>query len=184
MGKIFVVSGPSGAGKDAVITKLAQNNLRFYTIKTTTTRAMREGEGEGKPYYFISKKEFKKKIAVGEMVEWAIVYNNYYGSSKEEIDRALRENEIVIWKVDPQGARKIKELMPEVVTIFVIPPSFEMLEDRLRGRGQDSDEVINRRLKAARRELAHLLDWDYVVLNEEDLLDETAEKVLDIIRVN
>ena len=184
MGKIFVVSGPSGAGKDAIIGKLAEKNLRFYTIKTTTTRTMRASESEENPYYFISKKEFKKKIAAGEMLEWTIVYNNYYGSSRQEIDRSLRENDLVIWKVDPQGARKIKELMPEVVTIFVIPPSFELLEDRLRTRGQDSDEVINRRLKAARRELAHLLDWDYVVLNEEDLLDEAAEKIMDIIRVN
>lgn len=184
MGRLFVVSGPSGAGKDSIIEGLQRKGLKFYVVITTTSRPMRENEKQGHPYFFISKREFKRKIDCGELFEWANVYNHYYGSTKQEVEKALEDYDIVILKIDPQGGRSIKKIIPRAITIFIVPPSFDLLEERLRMRGQDSDEVINRRLKVARKELAHLLDWDYVVVNEEEALGQAVAEVMNIIRIN
>lgn len=184
MGKLFVITGPSGAGKDSVIYKAKDLGLLFGQVVTTSTREIRHGESEGHPYYFISVDEFKKKIEQKEMVEWARVYGNYYGSSQAEVVNKLTEYQVVVVKVDPQGARTFKKMRPDCKTIFIMPPSYEYLEKRLINRETDSKEVIKQRLDTAKRELENLLDWDYLVVNEEGKLKEAAQEVKEIIETN
>lgn len=181
MGKLFVITGPSGAGKDSVIQQSRELGQDFETIITTSTREMRPGEAEGAPYHFISREAFEESIEKGDFLEWAEVYGNLYGSTKAEVEDALKASDVVVLKIDPQGARTIKKSMPEVVTIFVMPPSFDYLEKRLVGRGTDSDETIRERLRVARREMEHMLDWDYLVVNEEGKLEQAAREVIEII---
>ena len=180
-GKLFVVTGPSGAGKDSVIDKARVLGLDFGSVTTTSTRPMRSGEAEGSPYYYITSDEFEKKVKNSEMIEWAEVYGNFYGSTKEEVERAQKKHDVVIIKVDPQGARTYKKIVPEAVSIFIKPPSFEYLEKRLINRASDSPEVIKKRLNTAQYELQNLDFWDYVVVNKEGELDGTAEKLIDIV---
>ncbi|MBU0671149.1 guanylate kinase, partial [Patescibacteria group bacterium] len=117
-------------------------------------------------------------------IEWAKVYGNYYGSTKKEVEDKLSKNEVVVVKVDPQGARTFKKMMPEAISIFIMPPSYEYLEKRLVNRETDTKEVIKQRLETARKELENLLDWDYLVVNEEGKLDEAATEVKEIIDNN
>ena len=184
MGKLFIITGPSGAGKDSVIYRSKDQGLEFSQVITTSTREVRAGESEGHPYHFISEDDFKKKIDKKEMIEWAEVYGNYYGSSKDEVEEKLSNNDVVVVKVDPQGARAFKKIMPEAISIFIMPPSYEYLEKRLVNRETDSKEVIKQRLETARRELENLLDWDYLVVNEEGKLDEAAAEVKEIVENN
>ncbi|MFH1781636.1 MAG: guanylate kinase [Patescibacteria group bacterium] len=184
MGKLFIITGPSGAGKDSVIYRSKDQGLNFAQVITTSTREIRAGESEGHPYHFISEEEFKKVIDGEEMIEWAKVYGNYYGSTKKEVEDKLSKNEVVVVKVDPQGARTFKKMMPEAISIFIMPPSYEYLEKRLVNRETDTKEVIKQRLETARKELENLLDWDYLVVNEEGKLDEAATEVKEIIDNN
>ncbi|EKD76729.1 MAG: hypothetical protein ACD_43C00009G0008 [uncultured bacterium] len=182
MGKLVIVTGPSGAGKDSVINKVKDLGLAFGQVVTTSTRSMRNTENEGKPYFFTTKEQFEAKIKADELIEWAEVYGNLYGSTKTELERKLAENAVVIVKVDPQGARSYKTIKPEAITIFIMPPSYEYLEKRLINRETDTPEVIKQRLATAQRELENLLDWDYLVVNEEGKLDEAAEEVIQIVK--
>ena len=181
MGKLFIITGPSGAGKDSVIFRAKEQGLEFAQVITTSTREIRAGESEGNPYHFASEEEFKKMKDSDGMIEWAEVYGNLYGSSKKEVEDKLSENDIVVVKVDPQGARTFKKMMPEAVSIFIMPPSYEYLEKRLVNRENDSKEVIKQRLETARKELENLLDWDFLVVNEEGKLDEAAAEVREIV---
>lgn len=181
-GKLFVVTGPSGAGKDSVLARTKELGLDAGSVITTSTRAMRPGESERHPYYFVTQEEFEKKIDQKEMIEWAEVYGNYYGSTRAEVERVLAENPVVIVKVDPQGARTFKEMMPEATTIFIAPPSVEFLKKRLEGRATDSPEVIAKRLAIASSEMEHLETWDHVIRNEEGKLDDAANEFLQIIQ--
>lgn len=183
MGILFVITGPSGAGKDSVIEVVRQSGQTFGTITTTTSREIRKGEAEGQPYHFIRRTDFQQKIDTNQMVEWAEVYGNLYGSTKQEVERALQSGEVIIVKVDPQGARTFKKIYPEAVTIFIMPPSFEYLEKRLINRATDSPEVIQKRLELAKKELQNLLDWDFLVVNEEGKLEDAAREVMDIIQL-
>ncbi|MFH1426069.1 MAG: guanylate kinase [Candidatus Kerfeldbacteria bacterium] len=183
-GKLFVVTGPSGAGKDSVIDKVRELGLEFGSITTTSTRPMRPGESEGNPYHFISQDEFEEKIENGEMLEWAEVYGYHYGSTREEVEEQRRKNPIVIIKVDPQGARTFKEMVPDAITIFIKPPSFEFLEKRLINRASDSPEVIAKRLQTAKTELQNLESWDYQILNDEGKLEEAARELIGIVKSN
>lgn len=182
MGKLVIVTGPSGAGKDSVINQVKDQGLAFGQVITTSTRPMRATEHEGEPYFFVSKTEFETKIKAEEFIEWAEVYGNLYGSTKTELDRKLQTNDIVIVKVDPQGARSYKAIKPEAITIFIMPPSYEYLEKRLINRETDTPAVIKQRLATAQRELENLLDWDYLVVNEEGKLAEAADEVREIIK--
>lgn len=181
-GTLFVVTGPSGAGKDSVINAVKESGLAFGQVVTTSTRPMRFTESEGQPYYFIAPEQFQQAVAAGNMIEWAEVYGNLYGCTKTEVEHKLGEHPLVIVKVDPQGARAYKKIIPEAVTIFIMPPSYEYLEKRLINRETDSAEVIKQRLNTAQRELEHLLDWDYLVVNEEGKLAEAAQEVKEIIQ--
>jgi len=181
MAKLFVVSGLSGAGKDSVIEGLVKENLDFNWVVTTTTRPMRPGESEGHPYHFVPKERFEEMIKNDELIEWARVYDFYYGPQKKDVQKLLQVDEPVIFKIDCQGAKTIKGKFPGAKAIFIIPPSLEILEKRLRTRGTDSEEVIKRRLAEAKKELATLNQWDFVVVNEEGKLEETVDKIKEII---
>lgn len=181
MGKLFVVTGPSGAGKDSVIAKAREMGLSFATVTTTSTRAMRPGESEGNPYFFVTREEFENKIKNGEMIEWAEVYGYLYGSTREDVEHTVKKNPVVVLKVDPQGARTFKSLLPDVVTIFIQPPSFLFLEKRLVNRASDSPEVIHKRLETAKVELQNLQDWDHIILNEEGKIDEAAKQLMCLV---
>lgn len=182
MSKLIIVTGPSGAGKDSVINKVKELGLAFGQVTTTSTREMRSTEQEGTPYYFLNREQFQAKVAANEMIEWAEVYGNLYGSTKQEVDSKLANNDSVIVKVDPQGARSYKALKPDAITIFIMPPSYEYLQKRLINRETDTPTVIKQRLATAQRELENLLDWDYLVVNEEGKLQEAAEEVISIIK--
>lgn len=182
MGKLFIVTGPSGAGKDSVINTVKDGGLAFGQVVTTSTRTMRSTEREGEPYYFVTREQFEAKVAAHDMIEWAEVYGNLYGSTTHEVENKLQQHDVVIVKVDPQGARSFKRIRPEAVTIFIMPPSYEYLEKRLINRETDTPAVIKQRLATAQRELENLLDWDYLVVNEEGKLNEAADEVVSIIK--
>ncbi len=182
MGKLFIVTGPSGAGKDSVIAAVKQAGVEFGQIVTTSTRTKRTTEQEGNPYYFVTREQFERLVAQQAMIEWAEVYGNLYGSTKQEVDNKLKQHNYVIVKVDPQGARTFKKIMPQAVTIFIMPPSYEYLEKRLINRETDTPVVIKQRLATAQRELENLLDWDYLVVNEEGKLTDAAEEVISILK--
>lgn len=178
-----MITGPSGAGKDSVIEAVRQSGQVFETLTTMSSREIRKGEAEGRPYHFATRPEFQQKIDSNEMVEWAEVYGNLYGSTKQEVERALQSGDVVIVKVDPQGARTFKKLYPQAVSIFIMPPTFEYLEKRLVNRATDAPEIIKKRLELAKKELQNLLDWDFLVVNEEGKLADAAKEVVDIIQV-
>lgn len=182
MGKLLIVTGPSGAGKDSVISAVKEQGLEFGQVVTTSTRPMRQHEQEGNPYYFVTREQFEDTVKDGKMVEWAEVYGNLYGCTKHEVETKLAQYDVVIVKVDPQGARSYKKLMSEAKTIFIMPPSYEYLEKRLINRETDTPTVIKQRLATAQRELENLLDWDYLIVNEEGKLGEAAEEVIKVVQ--
>ncbi len=163
----IVISAPSGAGKTTLISRFLseENNYRFSV--STTTRGMRKGEKEGESYYFVSEDEFKTMIENDKFVEWASVHGNYYGTSKKEVDRIRNEGNIPIFDVDVQGAKALKKSLQSAVFIFIIPPSINELERRLKNRDTDSDEIINLRLKNAINELREYTLFDYIVINDD-----------------
>jgi guanylate kinase len=181
MAKLFVISGISGSGKDSVINSLKGVGLDYTQVTTTTSRSMRSSESYGRPYYFVSEEEFKRMISENKFFEWAVVYDNYYGNTKEEVQRALETNKPVILKVDVQGAEMIKKKIPEAIVIFLSVSSPQIIETRLRKRGEDNEEIINRRLKEIENEMKTLDKWDYVVVNKQGKLKEAAKEVKNII---
>lgn len=181
-GKLIVISGPTGSGQDSVIEGLSDRGLKFAWVITTTTRKMRKGESEGHPYYFIKKEEFEKLIKEDKLLEWTKVYNNqYYGCTREEIENKLKKNDLVILKIDPVGATKIKKKLPEAFLIFIAVSSIEILKKRLIKRGQDSMETIEKRLKEVGEKIKLQKYFDEIVVNKEGKLSETVERVRKII---
>lgn len=182
MSKLFIISGlpSSGSGKDSVIEGL-KKQIEFNWVITTTTRPMRSGEKQGYPYHFVSKSEFEKMRDQGEFLEWALVYGNYYGNSRQAVEQALKGDGPVVLRIDCQGVRTYKKLMPESIVILITVSSIKVLEKRLRDRGQDSEEVIQRRLVAAKKELDNPPPYDYMVVNKQGKLDKTVKKVKKII---
>ncbi len=166
-GCLIVVSGPSGTGKGTICGKLLQQNKGIAYSVSATTRAQREGEQGGVNYYFLRKEEFERMIAEGELLEWAEVYGNYYGTPLKKIRERLAEGQDVLLEIDTQGALNVKSKMPEAVLIFIMPPSLEELEKRLRGRGTDAEEAILRRLSEAAHEIELAREYNYVVENDE-----------------
>lgn len=181
-GPLFVVvSGPSGVGKDAVLNRLKILKYPFHYTVTATTRSRRATEEDGRDYHFYSETDFKKMVAAGDMVEWALVYGNYYGTPRKEIVVPLRAGQDVIVRVDTQGAASIKKVFPEAVFIFLMPPSVEELSRRLRLRKSESAADLAKRLDRVPEEIATLPMFDYVVVNHQDRLDETIKKVEAIV---
>jgi guanylate kinase len=181
-GRFFIISGPSGAGKGLVVDELFRQGFDGVLVVTTTSRPPIGSETEGQPYHFVSAKAFQEKIRSGAMMEWREIFGDYYGATKKEIDRVRATGKTVLWKVDPKGARTIQELMPDAVTIFIVPSSFDLLEEKLRVSEHHVDQRVNEKLKNARREMAHLLDWDAVIVLEHDLLDDAVRQVREVIR--
>jgi len=174
-----VISAPSGSGKTTLVRKLIASfsDLRFSV--SYTTRAPRGGERDGVDYHFVTRGEFQEKIRSEEFLEWAEVHGNLYGTSKPETERIRAAGQDILLDVDVQGADQVRKAEPEAVTMFVMPPSFEVLEERLRGRKQDSPEVIEGRLAGARREIDRYRDYHYVLVN--DGIEETAELLKAIV---
>jgi len=178
---IVVISGPSGVGKDTLIERMAQLGHGHHFTITATTRAPRPGEREGVNHFFVTQDSFFKMVAANELLEWAQVYGNYYGVPKQQVRGALARGQHVIVRVDVQGARRIREVLPEALFIFVTPPSLETLRAHLVKRGVNSPEDIERRLSAAKQEMAEADRFDYRVLNDEGQLDETVAEMAKII---
>ena len=179
--QIIVLSGPSGAGKDTVIRKLRLRNHRRHFIITATTRQPRAGEQDGVDYHFFTEATFQKMVNDGEFLEWAKVYDNWYGVPKQAVKQGLDENKDVIIKVDVQGAATIKKLVPQAILIFIAPPSHEELIRRLSRRGTETDAELRLRIARAHEELENLEIFDYIVINHENQADATAAEIDNII---
>ena len=167
MTTVFIISAPSGSGKSTLVTKLMERvaGLRFSV--SYTTRPPRGQEVHGHEYYFISREEFQERLAKNEFLEWAEVFGHFYGTHLTELDRASGEEVDLVLDIDVQGARQLKERIPGAVSIFILAPSREILEQRLRARSQDSGPVIERRLREAAEEIRNYSQYDYVLVNRE-----------------
>lgn len=179
---LIVVSGPSGVGKDAALKQMQELNYPFHFLVTNTTRPKRANETEGVDYHFISKEQFAKMEREGEFLEHAVVYGYEYGNSRSQVRKALARGQDVIMRIDVQGATTVKRLAPEAVFIFLLPPTMEALEARLRRRRTEPEEYLQIRLHAARLEMNEAEKFDYVIVNEDDALDDTAESIFAIIQ--
>ena len=166
-GSLFIVSAPSGAGKTSLVKALRQTCPRLAVSVSHTTRAQRPGEEHGRDYFFISQDNFLRMIEAGEFLEHARVFDNYYGTAKSTVEATLARGEDLILEIDWQGARQIRELLPQCQTIFVLPPSREALQDRLSARGQDDAATIARRMADAISEMSHYGEYDYLVINDD-----------------
>lgn len=183
---IFIISGPSGAGEDSIISGV-KKYFPIERVITTTTRSMRPGESQGNPYYFISMEDFIARRDKGVFVEWAEEYNgNLYGVTKEEIERVKsagrRTSKVGIWKIEWQGVVTAKKLFPEIPAIFITVPDLKTLENRIRKRDNVSEEYIKERMEYTREWMQHADIYDYTVINKEGALDEAIAEVAEIIR--
>ena len=178
---LFILSGPSGSGQDSIIEGL-RRHFEIERVVTTTTRAMRPGESQGKPYYFISAQDFEKKIIAGELAEYAKEYNNhFYGVTKEELERVSRSGKIGIWKVEYKGVISAKKMFPGIISILTNAPLAD-LEKRIRERDKgESEEYIQERMVYTKEWLNHKDIYDFEVVNEEGKLDEAIAKTAKII---
>lgn len=179
---LVVISGPSGVGKDSVIQRMKERNLPFHFVVTATTRPARPDEVHGVDYFFLSSDEFARMIEMDELLEYAIVYNDYKGIPKEQVRQALASGKDVLMRIDVQGAATIRELSPEAVLVFLTTQNETELVNRLKARKSETPEGLNLRIATARKELKRLKEFDYVVVNRDDLLDETVDKILAIIQ--
>ncbi len=178
-GLLFVISASSGAGKSTIVRKVRKRTAHIGYSVSHTTRKPRAGEREGRDYYFVDKKTFMRMVDEGAFVEWANVYEDYYGSSFSALEGPLKSGLDILLDLDIQGARAIKDHSGDSVLIFLVPPSLEVLETRLRERGTDTEEVIETRLKAAMGEIAQYGRYDYVVVNDD--LEQAVTEVQAII---
>jgi len=178
-GTLYIVSAPSGAGKTTLVGALLKNMPDIKASISHTTRPMRPGEKEGVNYHFVSEEMFLSLINKEAFLEYAQVFNHFYGTSKEWVEKTLSEGIDVILEIDWQGAEQIRDLIPESKSIFILPPSLEALEERLIKRGQDDPTVIKRRLAAAKEEISHYMMADYLLIN--DGFDETLVEFNSII---
>ena len=179
-GTLFIVSAPSGAGKTTLVSGLLAADPMIRKSVSYTTRKVRPGEENGRAYHFIASDEFERMRARGDFLETAEVHGNLYGTSKRIVETETAGGYDVVLEIDWQGAAQIRKLQPQAVAIFILPPSIEALEKRLRGRGQDSADVIAKRIAAARGEISHVGEFDYVIINEE--FNRAAQDLISIIR--
>ena len=181
-GTLVVISGPSGSGKGTVVKKLRELMPDVALSVSATTRAPREGEVDGREYYFITRDDFEDMVAQGEILEFTSYCGNYYGTPKKEAERITGEGRDLILEIEVDGASQIKKLVPDALTIMLIPPSVTELESRLRGRGTETEQTIANRLLRAREEIKLADSYDYVVVNENGGVEKCAENIRDIIR--
>lgn len=178
-GLLFVLSSPSGAGKSTIARMLLKQDGGIALSVSATTRPIRPGEVDGRDYHFVSDEEFDAKIANGEFLEWALVFGHRYGTLRSEVVKSIEHGCDVLLDIDWQGTQQMKQVDPDIVRVFILPPSMEELERRLRSRGTDSDEVIAGRMARAAAEISHWAEYDYVLINED--ADACMAKVHNIL---
>lgn len=179
-GGVFVVSGPSGSGKDTVLSALFGVCPELAFSISSITRAMRPGEREGEKYNFISREKFEEMIKNDLLLEHNLFVGNYYGTPREPVEKAVSEGKDIIIEVDVNGAAQIRRRLPETVTVFIMPPSFEELKRRLEGRGTESEEFIEKRLESALNEIKRAAEYDYIIVNDD--VAAAADSLLSVIK--
>ena len=167
VGHLYIVAAPSGAGKTTLVRMLLERDPAICLSISTTTRPPRPGEQDGREYHFVDVPVFLERIGDGEFLEWAEVHGNYYGTSKRWIESQMTEGRDVLLEIDWQGAQQVRKAFPGAMGIFILPPSLDALHERLSGRGTDSAEIIARRLAAARDEMRHVDEFEYVIINDD-----------------
>jgi guanylate kinase len=178
-GKLIVITGPSGVGKGTLLAKLRQHHPELFFSISATTRAPRPGEVEGQSYYFVSHERFQEMIAAGKLLEWAEFAGHCYGTPRQAVTAQIAKGKVVILEIELQGARQVKQTYPQALQVFILPPSFAELEQRLRKRAQDSDAAIARRLATAQAEIAAADEFDVQIVNDDlDTALMDLEKVL------
>lgn len=178
-GTLFIVSGPSGSGKDTVLGRLLAAHPEIQLSISSITRPMRQGEVEGEKYHFITREAFEQMLRENALLESNVYLGNYYGTPRAPVEEAIAAGRDMILEIDVNGAAKVRAQMPEAVSIFIMPPSLEVLEQRLSGRGTEDAETVRGRLKEAVGEIARAVDYDYIVVNDD--LDEAVESLTAVI---
>ncbi|MDK8465541.1 guanylate kinase [Marinobacter sp. SS13-12] len=179
-GTLYVISAPSGAGKTSLVAAMLEQDAQLCVSVSHTTRPMRPGEQNGINYHFVSRDDFEAMIGRGDFLEHADVFGNYYGTSQVWVKQTLAGGKDVILEIDWQGAEQVRRLMPDCVSIFIVPPSPEALRKRLNGRGTDTSEVVERRLNEAAVECSHAVEFEYLVVNDE--FNVALDDLLSIVR--
>ena len=181
-GTLYIISAASGAGKTTLVNAVLQQVDDLEVSVSHTTRAPREGEVDGVNYHFVDKHRFEEMVEASEFIEYATVFGNMYGTSRQHIQEQLLKGKDVILEIDWQGARQIRQLMPDCRSVFIVPPSTEELRQRLTSRGTDDEDIIARRMQEAISEMSHYVEFDYLVINDD--FDEARENLTAIIRGN
>lgn len=179
-GCIFIVSAASGTGKTTLVSELLRSDAHIQPSISCTTRALREGEINGKHYFFISRADFQARISKGEFLEYAQVYDNYYGTSSVWVEETVASGVDILLEIDVQGAQQVRSLLPQAISIFILPPSMTELARRLNGRGTESNETIAKRLSTAQSEIAMAPDFDYIIINDD--LGQACMDLISIVR--
>ena len=179
-GLLIIISGPAGSGKGTIVSRLRELAPFDFSV-SATTRSPRPGEQHGVHYYFVDKADFESKIREGEMLEYAQYVGNYYGTPKKPVEDALNEGKNIILDIEVQGALQIKEKMPEAIMIYVLPPDYETLLARIRGRGTETEDVIQKRMNQAKNEIRTFPSYDYVVINRDGGIERAAQDILSIL---
>jgi guanylate kinase len=179
LGILFVVSSPSGGGKGTLIQRMLKKSLNLSYSVSFTTRAPRDGEVDGREYFFVTPEKFERMVAANEFLEWAHVHGKQYGTSRSQVFREISEGRDIVLEVDVQGAASIRALMPDAVSIFILPPSFAVLRQRLLDRGTDSPEELDLRLRNAPKELKHYAAFQYLIINDD--ADRAADQLSAIV---
>ena len=178
-GNLFIVSAPSGAGKTSLVSALLAGNADIDLSVSYTSRPPRPGEEDGKDYHFVSRETFLDMAKHGDFLESAEVYGNLYGTSQSWLEKKIASGRDILLEIDWQGAAQVRSKFPNAISIFILPPALQALEDRLKGRKQDSAEVIARRIASAREDVAHVVEFDYVIIN--DKLDDALQQLRAVV---
>jgi guanylate kinase len=178
---LIVISGPSGAGKDAVLKEMQKRQLPFHFVVTVTDREKRKGEVDGVDYFFVSTQEFKNLISSKALIEYALVYGQFKGIPKAQVDEALASGKDVVLRIDVQGAAKVRELYPDCILIFLVPDDYQKWYDRLVARKTETVDTLRLRVKTAREEMGRLSEFDYMVVNPHDRLEDAVDRIESII---
>jgi guanylate kinase len=179
-GRLYVIAAPSGAGKTSLVRALMEREPGLRFSISCTTRKQRPTEVHGRDYFFVDRASFEAMVAAGEFLEHALVFDNYYGTPRRQVEESLASGQDLILEIDWQGAAQVRRSLPECISVFILPPSRDELERRLRGRGTDSEEVIQRRLRDAASDMTHWREFDHVVVN--DAFDRALDELQSIVQ--